>query len=193
MNTVIFLGNFMIRRLLALSFACASLSAPALAADLIVASDEVAVASDGFDWARPYIGAELASEFPLFDDGDTYLGGGIFAGVNVLVTDNVLLGIQGTADLVSNGDETWAELFVLGRAGVLVTPDVLLYGVAGVGYEFDVEESDDNGEPYQLGAGIEFAVTEDVTLRGQLTGYGSFDSDDLFDYARATVGVAFHF
>lgn len=193
MNTVIFLGNFMIRRLLALSVACASLSAPVLAADLIVASDEVAVASDGFDWARPYIGAELAGEFPLFDDGDTYLGGGIFAGVNVLVTDNVLLGIQGTADLVSDGDETWAELFVLGRAGVLVTPDVLLYGVAGFGYEFDIEETEDNGAAYQLGAGIEFAVTEDVTLRGQLTGYGSFDGDDLFDYARATVGVAFHF
>ena len=70
-----FLGNFMIRRLLALSVACASLSAPALAADLIVASDEVAVASDGFDWARPYIGAELAGGVVDAPVGPTIIGG----------------------------------------------------------------------------------------------------------------------
>lgn len=121
------------------------------------------------------------------------MGGGVFAGVNFLASENVVLGIEGTAELVTNGDSTYAELFVLGRAGVLVTPDVLLYGIGGVGYEFEIDDADNNALAYQLGAGVEFAVSDAVSLRAQLTGYGAFDDDELFDYARASVGVAFHF
>ncbi len=187
------LGVFQLIRLLALSVACLPFFAgSALAADLLIPADDVAAVSDGFDWARPYIGAQVVGEFSL-DDGSDYFGGGVFAGVNFLASDNVVLGIEGTADLVSNGDYTYAELFVLGRAGLLVTPDVLFYGIGGVGYEFDIDDPEDGSTAYQLGAGIEFAVADDVTLRGQLTGYGNFEDDELFDYARATVGVAFHF
>jgi len=182
----------MIRSLTVAAAALTLLTGSALAADLTIPEDEAPVVSSGFDWEGPYVGVSAAGEFSL-DDGDDYFGGGVYAGINFLASESFLLGIEGTADLVSSGDYTYAELFVLGRAGVLVTPDVLLYGVGGVGYEWDTSDPDSNATVYQLGAGVEVAVADAVTVRGQLTGYGAFDDDDLFEYARASVGIAFHF
>ncbi|MDB5540395.1 MAG: hypothetical protein JWQ89_2122 [Devosia sp.] len=184
----------MIHRTLALAAVSLSLlTASAYAADLTLPAEEVAVVDEaGFDWARPYVGASVSGEFSTDDSGD-YFGGGVFAGVNFLASEGFLLGIEGSADIVTDGDVSYAELFVFGRAGVILTPNVLVYGIAGAGYEFDIDYPDANDTAYQLGAGIEVAVAEDITVRGQLTGYGYFEGDDLFDYARATVGVAFHF
>lgn len=184
----------MIHRTMAIAAACFSLlTASAFAADLTLPVEEVPIVDEaGFDWARPYVGVSVSGEFAT-DDSDDYFGGGVFAGVNFLAAETFLLGIEGSADAVSNGDLTYAELFVLGRAGALVTPDVLIYGIAGVGYEFQLPDGNDAATAYQLGAGIEVAVTEDVTIRGQLTGLGYFGDDSLFDYTRATVGIAFHF
>lgn len=186
------LGSQMIRRSLAIAAALTLLSGSAFAADLVLPEDEAPIVASGFDWEGPYVGASLSGEFSL-DDSEDYFGGGVFAGINFLAAESFLIGIEGTADIVSDGDYTYAELFVLGRAGVLVTPDVLLYGIGGVGYEWDIDDTSSNSTAYQLGAGIEVAVTDSVSVRGQLTGYGYFDGSELFDYARATVGVAFHF
>lgn len=182
----------MIRSLTVAAAALALFTGSALAADLTVSEYEAPVIDSGFDWEGPYAGVAASGEFSL-DDSEDYFGGGVFAGINFLVSDGFLLGIEGTADLVSDGDFTYAELFILGRAGVLVTPDILFYGVGGAGYEWDIDDPDVNDTAYQLGAGIEVAVSDAITVRGQLTGYGYFDGDDLFDYARATIGVAFHF
>ena len=48
---------------------------------------------------------------------------------------------------------------------------------------------------YQLGAGVEFAVTDAVTVRGEVVGQGDFNgaSDPFFESAKATVGVFYHF
>lgn len=168
------------------------LTGSAFAADLIVSEEPVPAA--GFDWQRAYFGASIAGEFDVTGSGgDTYYGGGVFAGINFLASEGFLLGLEGTADLVTDGTDSYAEFFLLGRGGVLVTPDLLAYGIAGVGYEFDIDDTSINDTAYQLGAGLEYAVSDAVTVRGQLTGYGYFDDSDLFDYARASVGVAFHF
>lgn len=182
----------MILRSLVAAAGLSLLAGAAFAADLTIPADEVPVIDNGFDWEGPYVGASVSGEFSL-DDSDDYFGGGVFAGINLLVSESFLLGVEATADVVTDGDYSYAELFVLGRAGVLVTPDVLLYGIGGVGYEWELDDTDNNDTAYQLGAGIEVAVSDSVTVRGQLTGYGYFEGSDLFDYARATVGVAFHF
>lgn len=192
-NGAVLLGvQKMILRSLVTAAGLSLLAGTAFAADLTMPAGEVPVVDNGFDWARPYVGASVSSEFSL-DDGDDYFGGGVFAGINFLASESFLLGVQVTADAVSDGDASYGELFVLGRAGILLTPDMLLYGIGGVGFDWELDDPDNNSTAYQLGAGIEVAVSDSVTVRGQLTGYGYFDDSDLFDYARATVGVAFHF
>lgn len=182
----------MILRSLAIAAGLSLLAGTAFAADLTIPTDEVPVVDNTFDWEGFYVGAEGGIEY--FDPDYSYLAAGVFVGANFLVSENILLGIEGSLGVIADDVDVWGELFVLGRAGVLVTPDVLLYGVAGVGYEWLIEDPDYyNAMAYQLGGGVEVAVAESVTVRGQLTGYGYFDDGDFFEAARATVGVAFHF
>lgn len=170
------------------------LSSATYAADLHTPIEpEPAYYEAGFDWNRAYAGVSFTGEFE-FEDDDTYFGGGGQVGINYLLGDNYLLGVEGQALVITDGDDdTYYQLFVLGRAGVLVTPDVLLYGIAGVGYEDEFDSSDDGDAAYQLGAGVELAVTDSISLRGQLTGYGYFGGDNAFDYAKATIGINFHY
>jgi outer membrane immunogenic protein len=72
---------------------------------------------------------------------------------------------------------------------------VLVYALAGAGLYATTLPGDDNGYAYQFGGGIEVAVTDAITVRGDLVGIGAFDdgNDDAFDSARATVGLAYHF
>lgn len=170
------------------------LSSATYAADLYVPIDSEPVYYEpGFDWSRAYAGITFTGEFEV-DGDDTYFGGGGQLGANYVVGDNYVLGVEGQALVITDGeDDTYYQLFVLGRAGVLITPEALLYGVVGVGYENEFDSSDDGDFAYQLGAGVELAVTEDISLRGQLTGYGYFGDDNAFDYAKATIGINFHF
>ena len=180
-----------IRSFLTIAASVALMAGSAVAADLTLPSDAVPVVDNGFDWEGAHLGASVSGEFAL-SDGPSYIGGGVFAGYDFLVSENILLGIGGTVDVRTDGESPYIEAFILGRAGVLVSPDVLLFAIGGVGYGWDFggewEES-----AYQLGAGVEFAVADSVTLRGTVTGYGGFEGEDLFYYARTTVGLAFHF
>lgn len=180
-------------RSLAIAAGLSLLAGSAFAADLTIPSDEAPVVDNTFSWDGLYVGVAAAGEFELNDGDDSYFGGGVFVGANFLVAESFLIGIEGSFDALTDGDISFGEAFVWGRAGVLVTPEVLLYGVAGVGVEFELEDNADSTSAYQLGGGVEFAVADNISIRGQLTGYGYFDGDDLFDYAHASVGVAFHF
>lgn len=182
----------MILRTLIAATGLSLLAGTALAADLTIPAEEAPVIDNTFDWEGAYAGAEIGFEY--FDPDYIYGAGGVFVGYNFLASESILLGIEGSLGLIADDDEAYGEAFVFGRAGVLVTPEILLYGIAGVGYEWQLDDASNyNDTGYQLGAGIEAAVADNVTVRGQLTGYGYFDDSDLFEAARATVGVAFHF
>ncbi len=181
----------MILRTLIVATGLSLLAGTALAADLTIPAENAPIIDNTFDWEGAYAGAELGLEY--FDPDFIYGAAGVFVGYNFLASENVLLGVEGSLGFIDD-DAAYGEAFVFGRAGMLVTPDLLAYGIAGVGYEWLIEDPDDYSDiGYQLGAGIEAAVADNVTLRGQLTGYGYFDDSDLFDAARATVGIAFHF
>lgn len=173
--------------------ACFSLLAgTAFAADLTIPVEDVPVIDNTFNWEGAYVGVQGGVEY--FDSEYIYAAADVFVGYNFLVSENILLGVEASFGAIADEYDTYGQIFVLGRAGVLVTPDVLLYGVAGAGYEWywgDPDYYDDT--LYQIGAGVEFAVADNITLRGQITGVGYFDDSDLFESARATVGVAFHF
>jgi len=203
----------MIARSLMLGVASAALMVSgAQAADLLVpTTPEPIYEAGGFDWDGLYAGVQLGGYFsdvdvfagapPVLVDEDIAFGViGAHVGVNFVVADPVLLGLEVQGNWLWNGDNdiSAGELLALGRLGAVVTDQVLVYAAGGVGWQFsddiDFGGGDDSEAIYALGAGVEFAVTDSVSLRGELLGIGSFDDgDEFFEGARATVGVSFHF
>jgi len=176
----------------------------AQAADLIIpTTPEPIYAPAGFDWEGLYAGVRLGGQFvgdtgygtqpaPLADTTNGVLGAAV--GVNFIPVDPLLLGAEVTADWLWNDDYSSGEFFANLRAGAVVTDNALIYALAGVG--FQNRDGADSEGVYQLGAGVEFAVTDAVTVRGELVGQGDFDdtgADEFFESAKATVGVFYHF
>ncbi|KKC38711.1 hypothetical protein WH87_07220 [Devosia epidermidihirudinis] len=176
--------------------AAALLVGGAQAADLIIPTTPQPIyEAAGFSWDGLYAGVQGGAEF---FDGFTAGVVGAHVGVNFIVADPILLGLEGTAEYVwgtNNGvDLNRGEFFVNARVGAVVTDAVLVYALAGAGVA--TQENVDNRGIYQLGGGVEFAVTDAVSVRAQLVGLGDFDNNannDFFDAAKATVGVSYHF
>jgi outer membrane immunogenic protein len=177
----------------------------AQAADLIIpTTPEPIYAPAGFDWEGLYVGARLGGQFVGANTGTygdvtnstTYGVIGAAVGVNFIPMDPVLLGVEVTADYmwnstaaVTNSTEFFANL----RAGAIVTDNALIYALGGVGFSSTAAGSE---AVYQVGGGVEFAVTDAVTVRGEIVGQGDFQNeagDAFFESAKATVGVFYHF
>lgn len=182
--------------------AAALLVGGAQAADLIIPTTPAPIyEAAGFSWDGLYAGVQGGGLF--FGDDNNYGVIGAHVGVNFIVADPILLGVEGTAEYVwgtnsLDQDINAGNFFINGRVGAIVTDSVLVYALAGVGVETldDRAVGDDNQGVYQLGGGVELAVTDSVTVRGQVVGYGYFDDavgDDFFDAAKATIGVSYHF
>ena len=173
--------------------ATALLVSGASAADLIIpTAPEPIYEAAGFSWDGLYAGIEAGGVFVDGDDTTGLVGGVV--GVNFTVADPIVVGIELQADyLFLDGDDAGLVL-ALGRVGAVVTDSVLVYAAGGVGTTVG---GDDEEGIYALGAGVEVALTDSVSLRGEVLGLGSFDDDDVnddfFDAAKATVGVFYHF
>jgi len=178
----------MIRTALAVTVALLSTAAVS-AADLIIpTTPEPIYEAAGFSWEGLYVGARAGGQwFPAAGYG--VLGGVV--GFNYLPTDNLLLGAEVTGDYTWNDTFQGGEFFLNARGGVVVSDVALIYALAGAGFYTN------NGNAvglYQLGAGVEFAVTDAISLRGELAGQGSYvDDGRFFDAYKATAGVAYHF
>ncbi len=143
------------RKLLLGVAAAALLSSGALAADLNVVVPET-YATTAFDWDGFYMGLGVTGGqwsntegFGLFD---------VIAGVNVTAGD-VLFGAEAwVGGYATSFGFTGLEGGVAGRLGYLVTPDALMY-LSGGGQFFDA-----GGQYGTIGAGVEFAVTDNVSL-----------------------------
>lgn len=138
----------------------------------------------GFDWNGFYAG--------VFGDGrdtaaGTQFGLGISAGINAQF-DFYLLGaevaVRGIAG--SNVGETIYGQ-ILGRAGLVITDDALVYAAGGYGIDFGAPSESD----VLVGGGVEFAVSDSVTLRGQYLHTFPTQAGDAGD--QFSVGAAFHF
>jgi outer membrane immunogenic protein len=164
----------------------------AQAADLIIpTTPQPVMESYGFDWEGLYAGVRAGGVF--VDGADTSGVIGAAVGVNFLPADPFLVGVEATADYVWGDDIIdYGDFYANVRAGAVITDSALIYALAGVGIAAD---EDDSVGVYQLGGGVEFAVTDAVTVRGEIVGQGAFDDgdDDFFETAKATVGVFYHF
>lgn len=170
--------------------AVAMMSSVAQAADLIIPTTPAPIMeSAGFSWDGLYIGARGGYNGY---NGSTYGVIGGVVGANFIVADPILLGAEVTADYIWNNTTSAGEYFFNLKAGAVVTDSVLIYALGGVG---NYATAGTNAGVYQLGGGVELAVTDAITVRGELVGQGDFDgaNDAFFEGAKATVGVFYHF
>ncbi|WP_332701496.1 outer membrane protein [Devosia sp.] len=173
----------------------------AQAADLIIPmTPEPIYEAAGFSWEGLYVGARAGGQF-TGTDASLYAGYpisttsgvlGAAVGVNFLPMEPFLIGAEVTGDYIWNNAFSTGEFFANLRAGAVVTDSVLVYAIGGLGTN---NRTGFNQGVYQLGGGVELAVTDVVSVRGELVGQGDFDgaSDPFFEAAKATVGVYYHF
>lgn len=138
----------------------------------------------GFDWSGFYAGVYgVAQSSPNL--GNQY-GVGINAGVNAQF-DFFLVGAEVALQGLTGGvlDTTYGQ--VIGKAGVVVTDNVLLYAAAGYGIDLGAPAEDD----FLVGGGLELAVADNVSLRAQyLHGFPISGGNPKDQF---TVGANFHF
>lgn len=140
---------------------------------------------DGFDWTGFYAGIYGIGHLPTSGAGQ--LGLGVDAGVNAQLDFFLVGGEVALHGLSSGGSIETAYGQVTGRAGVLISDEVLLYAAAGYGLDLETFADDH----LLLGGGVEVAVTDELSLRAQyLHGVplsGGTSSDQI------TFGANFHF
>lgn len=102
-------------------------------------------------------------------------------------SDFFLLGVEGSVLGLNDGGSFTAQGQVLGRAGLVLSEEFMIYGAAGVAQEFS-GGSDTFG---LLGGGIEVAISDDVTLRGQYL-YGN-ELGGAPDQQQVSIGALWHF
>lgn len=138
----------------------------------------------GFDWNGFYAGVYGVGQFSPV--GGNQYGAGIDVGVNAQF-DFFLIGGEVALHGLTGGAINTAYGQVLGRAGVVITDDVLLYAAAGYGVDLGLPAEDD----LLLGGGVEFAATDDVSIRAQyLHGFPVNGGNPKEQF---TVGANFHF
>jgi outer membrane immunogenic protein len=180
--------------------AAALLAGGAQAADLIIPTTPQPIyEAAGFDWEGLYAGVRVGGQFanattdyanyPLSSTSGVL---GAAVGVNFIPVDPFLIGAEVTGDYIWNNAFSTGEFFANLRAGAVVTDSVLVYAIGGLGTNNRTGFSEG---VYQLGGGVELAVTDSITVRGELVGQGDFDgaADSFFEGAKATVGVFYHF
>ncbi|MDV3250830.1 hypothetical protein DevBK_05730 [Devosia sp. BK] len=180
-------------------------TAAASAADLIIpTSPEPIYESAGFSWDGLYAGVRAGGQFVGTNQYGNILAGpsitqgvvGAAVGVNFLPVDPFLLGAEVTGDYVWGNGVSTGEFFANLRAGAVVTDSVLVYAIGGVGVQTGPNNAGSVGL-YQLGGGVEVAVTDAITVRGEVVGQGDFNNaganDSFFETTKATVGVFYHF
>ena len=180
--------------------AAALLAGGAQAADPIIPTTPVPIYEPaGFNWEGLYAGVRVGGQFsssttdyanyPLSTTSGVL---GAAVGVNFIPVDPFLVGVEVTGDYIWNNAFSTGEFFANLRAGAVVTDSVLVYAIGGVGTNNRTGFSEG---VYQLGGGVELAVTDSVSVRAELVGQGDFDgaADSFFESAKATVGVFYHF
>jgi outer membrane immunogenic protein len=156
-----------------------SISYPTSTAQALPVHDD-----SGFDWSGFYAGLYgVGQSSPA---GGTQYGLGLDVGANITF-DFYLVGAEVSFKGLTGGAGGTSYADVLARGGLMVTDEVLLYAAGGYGI--------DTGAPVEsdllLGAGAEFAMTDNVSLRAQyLHGFPVSGGNDK---NQVSLGANFHF
>lgn len=163
-------------RTLALSLlaatAVASFAAPALAADLVLEEDTIAMATPPADH-DVYIGP-LIGTYP----GDPFVGAQL--GVNMHPAENFLIGLAVTGLVGPGFAEGWLDAHV----GVAMD-SFSIYGLGGVGF------SNSFGPLWQIGLGADAMVTDNVSIFAEVM--LAEELGDIPDTPKVQGGIRWHF
>ncbi|MHA6299080.1 outer membrane protein [Devosia sp. CAU 1758] len=163
----------------------------AMAADLITVPTSTEaelpiVENVGFDWSGFYAGVHGGAQNGSVSGLQYGLGAQV--GVNAQF-DFYLLGaevaVTGLTENGTVGETTYGQ--ILGRAGLVVSDNVMVYAAGGYGIDLGVPAEED----VLAGGGVELAVTDDISVRAQyLHGFPvqGGNAKDQF-----TVGASYHF
>jgi outer membrane immunogenic protein len=170
------------RVLLAGVAASALLISSAQAADLLVGGLDPVYDSPLFSFEGFYVGATAGvGAFPVPGVVGTV---GVVAGANFEVTDAFLLGGEFQGDALWNGGGfVGFDALFLGKIGAYLADDIMLYGSGGGGWVAGVGS-------YAFGAGLEMAVAEQISVRGEVMATGTWGA--MPNGGKATVGVLWH-
>ena len=181
-----------LRKFVLASLMVATGGGAAMAADLITmpissgaAELPVHEADNGFDWNGFYAGVYGVGQ--VGSASGTQFGLGVNAGVNAQLDFFLIGGEVALHGLTSGGTLDTAYGQIVGRAGVVITNDVLLYAAAGYGIDLGTFAEAD----FLLGGGLEVAVTDDVSVRAQYLHGFTITGGNTKD--QVTLGAHFHF
>ena len=137
-----------------------------------------------FDWSGFYAGVYGGGQFSPVG-GDQY-GLGVTAGVNAQF-DFYMLGAEVAVHGITGGVGESSYGQILGRAGLVVTDDVVVYAAGGYGIDLGAPREED----VLLGGGVELAVTDNVSVGAQyLHGFPLTGGNEKNQF---TVGANYHF
>jgi outer membrane immunogenic protein len=186
------------KQILVTAFAMVAISTSANAADNVVIEPGAAA----YNWSGVYVGAAIGwasinydeLENDYFDRRDGSFAGAVYAGYNFQM-NNVVLGIEGDLnfrnaepeDNFTNPLNQNLGGSVRGRIGYAIDR-FMPYMTAGVAIaNFEADHDGDGADVakktmtgYSVGAGVEWAVTDNLIVRGQYL-YSDFGTDE-FDF-----------
>jgi outer membrane immunogenic protein len=167
-----------IAHLLAGAALAVSLASAASAADLLVTPDPI-YDSALFDFEGLYVGGTAGGAV----SGGLYGTLGGVVGSNFAITDGIIVGGEFQFDTYWNGGFAGYDALGLARVGGFVSDNTMVYGDVGAGLV--------NGTAvYAFGGGVELALTDQLSARGDLQGIGAFGT--LPSTAKGTAGLLWH-
>jgi len=150
-----------------------------------IAASSGAMAQNAYDMYGPtsfegiYAGGYLGG---MMSSNSKWTGGGV-AGANFEVTDSIMIGAEAQAGVSSDGTTTSFDGLMLGKAGVLASPETMAYVAAGGG-------SVAGKWSWAAGGGAEYMVLDSVGVRGEVLAIGN--TVNGWTDTKATAGVVWH-
>jgi outer membrane immunogenic protein len=133
-----------------------------------------------FNFEGFYLGAQGGGVVGSYSAGSV----GVVAGANFDLGNAIVAGGEFQGDWLFGGSSTTTyDFYVLGRLGVQVTDSFLAYAEAGPGWS-------SNGSGYALGGGGEYALTDTMSVKGEVLGTGLWGGG--LSSAKIQGGLLFH-
>lgn len=158
--------------------------ATAVAAALLISGTAQAQSTyDYYYGASPFEGAYVGAYAGGIVSNSVAATVGGLAGANFKVTDGILVGVEAQGGVATGGAGTQFDALMLGKAGVLLAPDAMIYGAGGAGVI--------NGtNSWAAGGGGEVMISNDVSLRGEALGAGAWGAG--LSQGKVTAGAVWH-